>query len=123
MNPVALQLRDQKNSIEEDTRKHCLICGQEANVFDRCVEGGFTKHIKETHNMWQYLYFMVYLDQKSDDEFTGAVFIMRFGWSFTVALSSLHAAISSVHMLSLYRSILSLHAVISWGMASVLVGS
>ena len=68
---VCSQLRDQKHSIEEDTRKYCLICGQEASLFDRCVEGGFRHHVKETHNMWQYLYFMVYLDIKPDDEYTG----------------------------------------------------
>ena len=65
------QLRDQKNHVEEDTRKYCLICGQEANLFDRVVEGGFAGHVKDTHNMWQYLNFMVYLNHKSEDEYTG----------------------------------------------------
>ena len=65
------QLRDQKHAIEEDTRQHCLICGQDANLFDRVVEGGFTQHVRGTHNMWHYLYFIVYLNQKSEDEYTG----------------------------------------------------
>ena len=67
------QLRDQKHSIEEDTRKYCLICGQAANLFDRSVEGGFSQHVAEAHNMWQYLYFMVHLRHKSEDEYTGQV--------------------------------------------------
>ena len=65
------QLRDQKHSIEEDTRKYCLICGQQANDFDRYVEGGFAAHVKTAHNMWQYFYFMVYLNNKQEDEYTG----------------------------------------------------
>ena len=40
------QLRDQKHGVEEDTRKYCLICGHDANVFDRGVEGGFAGHVK-----------------------------------------------------------------------------
>ena len=46
------QLRDQKHSIEEDTRKCCLICGQDATIFDRCVEGGFARHVKVWLPMW-----------------------------------------------------------------------
>ena len=69
--PVFMQLRDTKNSIEEDTRKYCLICGQGADLFDRVVEGGFAQHVNQAHNLWHYLYFMVYLNQKSEDEYTG----------------------------------------------------
>ena len=67
------ELRDEKQFIEKDNKKSCLICGQSANFFDRYVPGGFSAHVKNTHNMWQYLYFLVYLDQKSIDEYTGQV--------------------------------------------------
>ena len=40
-------------------------------MFDRSVEGGFAGHVKDTHNMWNYLYLMVYLSHKPDDEYTG----------------------------------------------------
>ena len=65
------ELRDEKQFIEKDNKKACLICGQSANYFDRYAKGGFNAHVRQTHNMWQYLYFMVYLDQKCNDEYTG----------------------------------------------------
>ena len=77
----ALQLRDQKHEIEEDTRKNCLICGQDANLFDRVVERGFTGHVKYAHNMWHYLYFIVYLNQKPEDEYTGTALIRLIRWA------------------------------------------
>ena len=42
-----------------------------ARVFDRYTEGGFTQHVKGSHNIWQYLYFMVHLSHKMEDEYTG----------------------------------------------------
>ena len=65
------QLRDQKHAIEEDTRQKCLVCGQDATLFDRLVERGFAGHVKGAHNMWHYLYFIVYLNQKPAEEYTG----------------------------------------------------
>ena len=65
------QLRDKNNSIAEDMAKSCLICAQPANVFDQHLDGGFQKHVKDSHNMWRYLYFMVYLKLKPEDEYTG----------------------------------------------------
>jgi len=32
---------------------------------------GFADHITNDHNMWQYIYFFVYLDAKSKDEYVG----------------------------------------------------
>ena len=43
----------------------------QATIFDRQVEGGFVQHVEQVHNIWQYLYFLIYLKQKSEDEFTG----------------------------------------------------
>eukprot|EP00667_Euglena_gracilis_P000044 EG_transcript_44 len=65
------ELRDARHRVDEDTASRCFICGVDAYTFDRCVEGGFVHHTKETHNMWQYLYFMYHLRQKPKDEFTG----------------------------------------------------
>ena len=65
------QLREEHNAVEQDNRSFCLICGQEAAVFDRQVEGGFAQHTDQVHNIWQYLFFLIYLKQKSEDEFTG----------------------------------------------------
>lgn len=34
-------------------------------------DDGFTKHIKHSHYMWNYVYYMSYLDYKSKSEFNG----------------------------------------------------
>ena len=32
---------------------------------------GFEYHIKKEHNLWQYLYFILHLQLKDQDEYTG----------------------------------------------------
>lgn len=65
------QLRREREFIQEDTRKNCFICGLDSNTFDRQVDGGFSRHVIEDHNMWNYLYFLHHLRIKPKDDFTG----------------------------------------------------
>lgn len=62
-------LRDERNEIEEDIRTRCFICSIQSDVFNRQALG-FEHHIKNEHNLWKYLYFLIYLDQKDKDEYT-----------------------------------------------------
>jgi hypothetical protein len=64
------QLRDQKNFIEEDMRTKCFICNIDRYTFDR-NSYGFEQHIVEDHNVWQYLYFLVHLQEKDSTEYNG----------------------------------------------------
>jgi hypothetical protein len=64
------QLRDQKNFIEEDMRTKCFICNIDRYTFDR-NSYGFEQHIVEDHNVWQYLYFLVHLQEKDHTEYNG----------------------------------------------------
>lgn len=32
---------------------------------------GYTYHIKEDHNLWKYLFFIAYLREKEETEYTG----------------------------------------------------
>lgn len=64
------ELRGQKDRIEEDIRNKCFICGLDASEFERHASG-FGHHIKEDHNMWNYVFFFDYLRRKDDSEFTG----------------------------------------------------
>jgi hypothetical protein len=54
----------------------CFVCGIEKNDFDDAANGdstkGFQPHIKEEHNMWNYLFFLLYLKHKDKTEYTGA---------------------------------------------------
>jgi len=58
-----------KNEIDEDIRSKCFICGLDADTFQRQASG-FKHHIKNDHNLWNYLYFFMYLDSKDDTEYS-----------------------------------------------------
>lgn len=50
-------------------KSKCFICSIENGQFKRYGKG-FLKHIKEDHNMWNYLFFMLYLELKEETEFS-----------------------------------------------------
>jgi len=65
------QLRDEKAAIEEDIQSRCFICSVASDVFQRQAFG-FKHHSNIDHNVWNYLYFFVYLDLKDRDDYTNA---------------------------------------------------
>lgn len=54
----------------QDTLETCFICGINKQTFDRDrLSHGFVHHIKYEHNMWNYLFFIIYLwEQDKDDD-------------------------------------------------------
>ena len=65
-------LRSKKEERERDINERCFICGTDKLTFDRSYDGpeGFKQHVKEEHNMWSYLYFIIRiweLDRDEDD--------------------------------------------------------
>jgi hypothetical protein len=54
-------------------RCRCFICGIEGYRFEiNSSDGnGFERHVKDDHDMWNYLYFIVHLMRKDLDEHTG----------------------------------------------------
>jgi len=65
------QLREGIIETRDKIQNFCFICGFPASPnFDR-VEGGFHHHIKKEHNMWNYLFFMIHLGTKEEDDYTG----------------------------------------------------
>lgn len=57
------ELRDEKQKIEEAMTTECFICSIKAFEFERFTEG-FEHHVKHEHCMWNYLFFMLYLEEK-----------------------------------------------------------
>jgi len=55
-------LRDQKSSNDEDQKNVCFICGIERSEFEKHVN--FEKHTLEEHNIWSYVFYLVYLNEK-----------------------------------------------------------
>jgi len=63
-------LRSEKQCKDDVLKNTCFICGLERKCFDNKTVS-FDKHIKDEHNMWHYLYFIVLLKTKDETEFTG----------------------------------------------------
>ncbi|XP_072569017.1 inositol 1,4,5-trisphosphate-gated calcium channel ITPR1 isoform X9 [Paramormyrops kingsleyae] len=63
-------LRSEKQKKEEVLKTTCFICGLERDKFDNKTVT-FEEHIKEEHNMWHYLYFIVLVKVKDSTEYTG----------------------------------------------------
>jgi hypothetical protein len=65
------ELRNLKDERIINTTQLCFICGISKQVFDRASDGpdGFKNHIRNDHNMWNYLCFILYLwEQDKDDD-------------------------------------------------------
>nr|XP_015202831.1 PREDICTED: inositol 1,4,5-trisphosphate receptor type 1 isoform X10 [Lepisosteus oculatus] len=63
-------LRSEKQKKEEVLKTTCFICGLERDKFDNKTVT-FEEHIKEEHNMWHYLFFIVLVRVKDSTEYTG----------------------------------------------------
>lgn len=63
------ELRDEKFQIAAAMENECFVCGIKNHVFEQ-RSTGFRHHITEEHNMWNYLYFMIYLDTKDSTEYS-----------------------------------------------------
>lgn len=64
-------LRQRKNDRDDDKKNKCYICDHKRLIFDKETEGGFVRHIKQDHNLWNYVYYMVHLDSKEASDYTG----------------------------------------------------
>uniref|UniRef100_A0AC35U5D8 Inositol 1,4,5-trisphosphate receptor n=1 Tax=Rhabditophanes sp. KR3021 TaxID=114890 RepID=A0AC35U5D8_9BILA len=63
-------LRSEKNEREDILKNTCFICGLERGKFDN-HSVSFDEHRESEHNLWHYLYFIVWLQVKDSTEFTG----------------------------------------------------
>jgi inositol 1,4,5-triphosphate receptor type 1 len=55
------ELRDEKQQIQEAMNSECFICSRKAYEFDR-YGTAFNEHVKTEHHQWNYLYYMLYLE-------------------------------------------------------------
>lgn len=65
------QLREQGTNTEHDRKNFCFICGNSKQEMDRDTDEGFDFHMNYDHNLWNYMYFMIYLDSKSSTDYNG----------------------------------------------------
>ncbi|KAI8089424.1 uncharacterized protein BX664DRAFT_134002 [Halteromyces radiatus] len=64
-------LRDERSAVQQDMKNSCFICSVPAVEFQRHAKRGFEDHVKNEHNIWQYLFFLVHLKYKDKTEYTG----------------------------------------------------
>uniref|UniRef100_H3C4X6 Ryanodine receptor 2b (cardiac) n=1 Tax=Tetraodon nigroviridis TaxID=99883 RepID=H3C4X6_TETNG len=64
------ELRDQQEQVKEDMETKCFICGIGSEYFDK-VPHGFETHTLQEHNLANYLFFLMYLINKDETEYTG----------------------------------------------------
>lgn len=55
-----------KRDWEFKVKEKCFICDTERNIIDRARNNnkGFFEHIEEEHNLWSYIFYLVYLKNK-----------------------------------------------------------
>ena len=63
-------LRDQMDGVQEELENNCFICGIGKDYFDK-VPHGFETHVEKEHNLAHYLFFLQYLIEKDENDYTG----------------------------------------------------
>jgi hypothetical protein len=71
------ELREDAKEKHDIMTGECFVCGIDKNVFDdeamkNGEHKGFLRHISTEHNMWDYMFFIMFLENKDSTEFTGA---------------------------------------------------
>jgi hypothetical protein len=71
------ELREDAKEKHDIMTGECFICAIDKSTFDDDAmkngqQKGFIRHIKEEHNMWDYMFFIMFLENKDSTEFTGA---------------------------------------------------
>ncbi|XP_028821570.1 ryanodine receptor 2-like isoform X1 [Denticeps clupeoides] len=64
------ELRDKQEQVKEDMETKCFICGISSDCFET-VSHGFEMHTLQEHNLASYLFFLMYLINKDETEYTG----------------------------------------------------
>merc|ERR1740138_853477 len=72
-------LRMQKMEREDRINNYCTICDLTKLDIDRAADtpGGFRRHIKQEHHMWNYLKFMIFLQNQDQDDDDGLELYVR----------------------------------------------
>ena len=58
---------------KDDIENYCFICGINRHILDKKTEErrGFAYHINFEHNLWNYIFYIMYLKHKEKTEYSG----------------------------------------------------
>jgi len=65
------QLREEEEERQTDSELRCLVCSMERFVLDDVEHDGFQVHREKDHNPLHFLFFVVYLQHRDPEEYTG----------------------------------------------------
>jgi len=63
-------MRDQRNAMEKEVNEKCFICGINRYQFE-AKNKIFKDHVLREHNVYAYLFFILYVKRKPGNECTG----------------------------------------------------
>jgi hypothetical protein len=64
-------LQTQQRTLERQVQSSCFICSLKRDDLEYPGSSSFSKHTTGEHNMWQYLWFIVYLEEKDPTQLSG----------------------------------------------------
>ena len=66
------ELRNTREQIYSDITNNCFVCDMTRDLFHNSVVESFKIHMRKTHYLWNYVYFLAGLLEKDNDEQSGA---------------------------------------------------
>lgn len=66
-------LRQELDKKKDDIENYCFICGIKKEILDKKTgeKKGFIYHIQLEHNLWDYIFYILYLKHKEKTEYSG----------------------------------------------------
>lgn len=66
-------LRDEEKEYSENIKEFCFVCGYNREMLDKVSQNknGFMDHIYKEHYQWNYLFYIAYILDKKETEYTG----------------------------------------------------
>ena len=64
-------LREREHEKNNDIFQTCFICGHSRELFERQSDIGFDSHIKQDHYLWNYLFYIAFINWKEKTDHSG----------------------------------------------------
>jgi inositol 1,4,5-triphosphate receptor type 3 len=59
-------IRERETENHKDQISKCFICAYERGTIDQKIPEGFSIHVKKEHYMWNYIFYLVFLEKKGN---------------------------------------------------------
>lgn len=76
INAFAIIRYDKENNLQDQISK-CFICGIKKDEIEEITKKPFKFHRKYEHNEWNYIFFIIYLEKKKKEEYSGIESIIK----------------------------------------------